>query len=60
MKDAHGPWHQLPVGDSISVDATSTALPCAVSKRIGPTKKYVRSITPLKTKNNTKTPYCKK
>ena len=36
----HGPWHELPGTDSISEDATSTAIPNEVEK----------SPTPMKTK----------
>ena len=57
----HGDWYELPVGDSISVDATSTALPCAVVTRcISPRKQNVRFTTPLKPKYNIKTPPYKK
>lgn len=49
--DMHGPWHELPVGDSISVDAISTAIPCAViTTHTCPANQNISPTSPMKTK----------
>ena len=47
----HGPWHESPVRDSISVNATSTAVPNAVVTTRKVLIKQINGLTtPLKTK----------
>ena len=51
ITDIHGPWHEPPVGDSISVDDASTVVPHAVvTTRTGLTKQINFPTNPLNTK----------